>query len=63
MGVGGYGPYRLSVLFDPDTGSPASLISHHVGEEGIFAQRWRGTERLPAPEETVGRLSVQRAGR
>ena len=61
--VGGYGPYRLSVQFDPDTGSPASLISHRVGEEGVFAQRWRGTEHLPTPEETVRRLSKRRAGR
>ena len=61
--VGGYGPYRLSVQFDPDTGSPASLISHRAGEEGVFAERWRGTERLPAPEESVRRLSKRRAGR
>ena len=59
--VGGYGPYRLSVLFDPDTGSPASLISHRAGEEGVFAERWRGTESLPAPGETVRRLSKRRA--
>ena len=61
--VGGYGPYRLSVQFDPDTGLPAGLISHRVGEEGVFAERWRGTERLPAPVETVRRLSKRRAGR
>ena len=60
--VGGYGPYRLSVQFDPATGSPASLISHRVGEEGVFAQRWRGTERLPTPEEAVRRLYTRRAG-
>ncbi len=59
--MGGYGPYRLSVQFDPDTGSPASLISHRAGEEGVFAQRWRGTDRLPAPEETVRQLSKRRA--
>ena len=61
--VGGYGPYRLSVQFDPVTGSPVSLISQHAGEEGVFAQRWRGTEHLPTPEETVRRLSKRRAGR
>ena len=60
--VAGYGPYRLSVQFDPDTGSPVSLISHRVGEEGVFAERWRGTERLPAPEEAVRRLLERRAG-
>ena len=43
--VGGYGPYQLSVQFDRDTGSPVSLISHRAGEEGIFAERERGTER------------------
>ncbi len=63
MVVGGYGPYRLSVQFDPHTGSPASLISHRAGEEGVFAQRWQGTEDLPTPEETVRRLSGRRAGR
>ena len=61
--VGEYGPYRLSVQFDPMSGSPTSLISHRVGEEGVFAQRWRGTERLPAPEETVRLLLKRRAGR
>lgn len=61
--VGGYGPYRLSAQFDPDTGSPTSLISHRAREEGVFAQRWQGTERLPTPEETVRRLSKRRAGR
>ncbi len=60
--VGGYGPYRLSVQFDSDTGLPTSLISHRVGEEGVFAQRWRGAERLPTPEETVRRLFKRRAG-
>ena len=60
--VGGYGSYLLSVQFDPDTGSPTSLISHRVGGEGVFAERWRGTERLPAPEETVRRLLGRRAG-
>ena len=61
--AGGYGPYRLSVQFDPDTGSPASLVSHRAGEEGVFAERWRGTERLPTPEETVKRLYMRRADR
>ncbi len=61
--VGGYGPYRLSVQFDPHTGSPASLISHRAGEEGVFTQRWRGTEDLPTPEETVRQLLKRRAGR
>lgn len=61
--VGGYGPYRLSVQFDPNTGSPMSLISHRAGEEGVFTERWRGTERLPAPEETVRRLSKRRRRR
>ena len=61
--VGRYGPYRLSVQFDQDTGSPMSLISHRAGEEGVFAERWRGTESLPAPEETVRRLSKRRADR
>jgi hypothetical protein len=60
--VGGYGPYRLSVQFDPRTGSPASLISHRAGEEGVFAQRWRGTEGLPTPEETVRQLLKRRVG-
>ena len=61
--VGGYGPYRLSVQFDGDTGSPTSVISHRAGEEGVFAERWRGTEGLPTPEETVRRLSKRRADR
>ena len=61
--VGGYGPYRLSVLFDPDTGSATSSISHRVGEEGVFVERWRGTERLPTPEEAVRLLYTRRACR
>lgn len=61
--VGGYGPYRLSVQFDQDTGSPTSLISHRAGEEGVFAERWRGTESLPAPQEAVRRLFKRRADR
>ena len=61
--VGGYGPYRLSVLFDPDTGLPTSLISHRAGEEGVSAEKWRGAEHLPAPEETVRRLLKRHAGR
>ena len=60
--VAGYGPYRLSVQFDPVSGAPVSLISHRVGEEGVFAQRWRGTEPLPTPEETVRLLLKRRAG-
>ena len=58
--VGEYGPYRLSVQFEQDTGTPMSVISHRAGEEGVFAERWRGTERLPAPEETVRRLFKRR---
>ena len=61
--LGRYGPYRLSVQFDGDTGSPISMISHRAGEEGVFAEGWRGTESLPAPEETVRRLSKRRADR
>ncbi len=59
---GSYGPYRLSVQFDPDTGSPASLVSHRLGE-GVFVERWRGVEGLPTPEEIVRRLSKRRAYR
>ncbi len=61
--VGAYGPYRLSVLFDSDTGEPASSVSHRAGEEGVFAQRWRGAEDLPTPEEAVRLLFKRRTGR
>lgn len=61
--VGGYGPYRLVVRLDPDTGAPKSVTTHRVGEQGMFVQGWRGVERLPAPEEAVRRLSKRGAGR
>ena len=61
--VGGYGPYRLVVRFDPDTGTPKSVVTHRVGDQGMFVQGWRGVERLPTPGEVVRRLSKRGAGR
>lgn len=61
--VGGYGPYRLAVRFDPDTGEPAAVLTYRVGSQGVFSERWRGAEQLPAPEEIVRRLSKRDAGR
>ncbi len=61
--VGGYGPYRLVVRLDPDTGTPTSVVTHRVGDQGMFVQGWRGVERLSAPEEVVRRLSKRGAGR
>lgn len=60
--VAGYGPYRLVVRFDPDRG-PTSVLTHRVGSQGIFTERWRGVERLPAPDEVVRRLSRRDANR
>ncbi len=60
--VGGYGPYRLVVRFDPDRG-PTSVLTHRVGSQGVFTERWRGVEQLPAPEEIVRRLSKRDADR
>ncbi|HEV8044683.1 MAG TPA: hypothetical protein VGP38_05840 [Rubrobacter sp.] len=59
--VGGYGPYRLVVRFDADRG-PTSVLTYRVGSQGIFTERWRGAERLPAPDEVVQRLSERDAG-
>ena len=60
--VGGYGPYRLVVRFDTDRGEPTSVLTHRAGSQGIFTERWRGVELLPAPEEVVRRLSKRDAG-
>jgi hypothetical protein len=61
--VGGYGSYRLVVRFDPDTGTAKSVLTHRVGDQGMFVQGWRGVERLPRPEEVIRRLSRRGAGR
>ncbi len=61
--VGGYGSYRLVVRFDPDTGTAKSVLTHRVGDQGMFVQGWRGVERLPSPEEVIRRLSRRGAGR
>ena len=60
--VGGYGPYRLVVRFDADRGEPTSILTHRQGSHGVFAERWRGVERLPSPEEVVRRLSERDTG-
>ncbi len=61
--VGGYGPYRLVVRFDADRGEPTSVLTHRAGSQGVFTERWRGVELLPAPEEVVRRLSKRDTGR
>ena len=61
--VGGYGPYRLVVRFDPDGEEPTSVLTHRAGSQGVFAERWRGVERLPAPADVVRRLSERDARR
>jgi hypothetical protein len=61
--VGGYGPYRLVVRFDAEGGEPTSVLTHRAGSQGIFTERWRGVDLLPAPEEVVRRLSKRDAGR
>ena len=61
--VGGYGPYRLVVRFDPDGREPTSVLTHRAGSQGVFAERWRGVERLPAPADVVRRLSERDTGR
>ena len=59
--VGGYGPYRLVVRFDPDSEEPTSVLTHRAGSQGVFAERWRGVDRLPSPAEVVRRLSERDA--
>ncbi len=61
--VGGYGPYRLVVRFDPDRGEPTSVLTHRAGSQGIFAERWKGADLLPAPEDVVRRLSSRDTSR
>ncbi len=61
--VGGYGPYRLVVRFDPDHGEPTSVLTHRMGSQGLFAERWKGVELLPTPEEVVRRLSERDTAR
>jgi hypothetical protein len=60
--VGGYGSYRLVVRFDADRGEPTSVLTHRAGSPGVFTERWRGVDLLPAPEEVVRRLSKREAG-
>jgi hypothetical protein len=60
--VGGYGSYRQVVRFDAEGGEPTSVLTHRAGSQGIFTERWRGVELLPAPEEVVRRLSKRDAG-
>ena len=60
--VGGYGPYRLVVRFDADRGEPTSVLTHRVGSQGVFTERWRDVELLPTPEEVVRRLSKRDTG-
>lgn len=60
--LGAYGPYRLTVRLDVNTGEPVSVIFSRVGDGGVFVERWHGVGNLPAPALAVNRLSSRRRG-
>ena len=54
---GGYGPYRLAVGFDPESGEPRAVVTQRLGDDTVSAEKWAGLESLPAPQRIVRRLS------
>jgi hypothetical protein len=61
--VAGYGPYRLAVTFDPESGAPTGMVAERSGSDAVYTRRWEGLEGLPKPESIVRRLSRQRDAR
>jgi hypothetical protein len=57
---GGYGPYRLAVGFDRNSGEPLGVVSQRLGDDTVSAEKWAGLESLPAPQRIVRRLSRRR---
>ena len=59
-GLGGvtarYGPYRLAVAFDPESGEPTRVVAERSGSGAVYARRWEGLQSLPEPEKVVRRL-------
>lgn len=59
-GLGGvtarYGPYRLAVTFDPESGEPTRVVAERSGSEAVYTRRWEGLQSLPKPESVVRRL-------
>jgi hypothetical protein len=55
--VADYGPYRLAVAFEPESGEPTGVVAERSGSEAVYMRKWEGLESIPRPESVIMRLS------